>query len=128
MAMQYVRQTLKRILGFSLMVVMVTTIVFSFPTHANALNDAGQVVKERAKRELDSKTSVGTGDEIEGQLKQNAGKVQRQFGDSREGMARQLEGEAQENAAKARRGTQELAEDTQNKATGIVDSIKDFFD
>ena len=120
---------LKRILSLGLVVCAIaTTVLISFPTRAIALNDAGRVVKERAKTELDSKTSTGTGDEIEGKVKKNAGKVQRQFGDSVEGTARQLEGQAQENAAKARRGAEDLAEDAQEKADGIVDSIKDFFD
>jgi uncharacterized protein YjbJ (UPF0337 family) len=129
MSLTNLRQTLKRILSLSLAVIAIaTTVLFSFPTQATALNEAGQVVKERAKRELDSKTSTGTGDQIEGQIKKNAGKVQRQFGDSTEGRARQLEGQAQESAAKARRGAENLAEDAQETAGGIVDSIKDFFD
>jgi uncharacterized protein YjbJ (UPF0337 family) len=92
------------------------------------MNEAGRVVKERAKSELDSKTSTGVGDEIEGKVKKNAGKVQRQFGDSTKGTARQLEGQAQESAGKTRRGAENLAEEAQEKAGGVVDSIKDFFD
>jgi uncharacterized protein YjbJ (UPF0337 family) len=123
------RQTLKRMLSLSLAVCAIaTTLLFSFPSQVMAMNDAGQVVKERAKTELDSKTSTGVGDEIEGKIKKNAGKVQRQFGDSIEGTARQMEGQAQENAAKARRGAENLAEDAQEKADGLVDSIKNFFD
>jgi uncharacterized protein YjbJ (UPF0337 family) len=123
------RQTLKRVLSLSLAVCAIaSSILFSFPTQATAMNDAGRVVKERAKTELDSKTSTGVGDEVEGRIKKNAGKVQRQFGDSTKGTARQMEGQAQENAAKARRGAENLAEDAQEKADGIVDSIKNFFD
>lgn len=124
-----VRQTLKRVLSLSLAVCAIaTTVFFSFPTHATAMNEAGRVVKERAKSELDSKTSTGVGDEIEGKVKKNAGKVQRQFGDSTKGTARQLEGQAQESAGKTRRGAENLAEEAQEKAGGVVDSIKDFFD
>jgi len=102
-------------------------VLFSFPTDAVALNDAGQVVKERAKSELDSKTSAGTGDEIEGKIKKNAGKAQRQFGNSTEGMAQQLEGQAQETVGKTKRQAEDLAEETRDKADSIVDSIRDFF-
>ena len=45
-----------------------------------------------------------------------------------EGTARQVEGQVQESASKARQGAEDLAEDAQEKAGGIVDSIKNFFD
>ena len=124
-----IRQALKRVLSLGLAVCAIATgIWFSFPAQATALNEAGQVVKERAKSELDSKTSAGTGDELEGKVKKNVGKVQRQLGDSVEGTARQVEGQVQESASKARQGAEDLAEDAQEKAGGIVDSIKNFFD
>lgn len=129
MNMTNLQQALKRFLSLSLAVVAIATTIFlSFPAHTAAMNEAGQVVKERAKSELDSKTSAGVGNELEGKVKKNVGKVQRQFGDSTEGMAQQLEGQAQETAGKAQRKAEELAEDAQEKAGGIVESIQDFFD
>ena len=45
-----IRQALKRVLSLGLAVCAIATgIWFSFPAQATALNEAGQVVKERAK-------------------------------------------------------------------------------
>ena len=77
LTLKNLRQTLKRLLSLSLgrLREVATTILFSFPTQATAMNDAGRVVKEQgAKTELDSKTSTGVGDEVEGKIKKNAGK------------------------------------------------------
>jgi uncharacterized protein YjbJ (UPF0337 family) len=123
------RCALKRLISLGLAVCAIaTTILLTFPTQATAMNEAGRVVKERAKSELDSKTSAGTGNELEGKIKKNVGKAQRQLGDSSKGTARQLEGQAQESAGKAQRGAENLAANAQEKAGGFVESIKDFFD
>ena len=130
LTLKNLRQTLKRLLSLSLAVCAIaTTILFSFPTQATAMNDAGRVVKERAKTELDSKTSTGVGDEVEGKIKKNAGKVQRPVWRLYRGapLARWKGRPQEKRCPKARRGAENLAEDAQEKADGIVDAIKDFF-
>lgn len=98
-------------------------LLFSWSDVAQASNEAGAVVKERAEREFDSKAGAGSINQIEGKAQEELGRAQRQFGDETEGTAKQMRGKVQKNMGKA----QSAAEDAAEEADGLVDKVKDFF-
>jgi len=106
-------------------------LLFGFSAPAAALgNEAGDIVQQRAERELDRKAGAGTANQLEGRAQEELGKVQRQVNKTTggtEGLGNQIQGQAQKNIGRTQDAVEDAAESAKDSAGGIVDSVKDFF-
>lgn len=108
-----------------------SSLLFGFSAPAAAVgNKAGDVVQNRAERELDRVAGSGTANQIEGRAKEDLGRVQRQVdkvtGDT-DGLGNQVQGRAQKDIGRAQSAVEDAADAAQDTGEGIVDSVKSFF-
>ncbi|MEM8505599.1 MAG: CsbD family protein [Cyanobacteria bacterium P01_D01_bin.1] len=101
---------------------------------------AADVVNERAAAELDRVAGAGTSDQVGGAVDSTVGKAKRGIGQLKDtvdadsatdklgGAADQLKGEVKRNVGKAKGTVADAADDAEDAAGGVVESIKDFFD
>lgn len=101
---------------------------------------AGEVVNERAAAELDRVAGAGTSDQLEGAVDSTVGSVKRGIGQTKDavdadsaadkfdGAGDQLKGKVKRNVGKAKGAAADAADDVEDAAGGVVESIKDFFD
>lgn len=136
------RQQLKRLAVRAVCLVMVSMAVWSgaWVSGATALGSgsASEVLNSRAAAELDRMSGEGTSDQLKGAVQETAGKVKRGVGEvtgqyegtakQAEGAADQLKGSVKRDVGEAKSGAADLGDDIQDKADGVVESIKDFFD
>ncbi len=121
---------------------MVTVAVFGglVPTaYAVGSQAAADVINERAAAELDRVSGAGTSDQLEGAVDSTVGKAKRSIGraedsvdlnsaaDRLDGATDQLKGKVKSDIGQAKGATADAAEDVEDAAGGVVESIKDFF-
>lgn len=108
-----------------------SSLLFSFSAPATALgNKAGDIVQQRAERELDSKAGAGTANQIEGRAKEDIGRVQNQLEKvtgGNDSLGNQVQGRAQRDIGRTQGAVENAADAAQDSAEGIVDSVKNFF-
>ncbi len=108
-------------------------------------NKAGEIVLDRAARELDRSVGEGTSDFVEGAVEGSVGKVKSGIGEAKsnlddsldgqlsgagdrvEGTADQLEGKAKRNIGRLEGKASDVGDDVEESAEGIIDAVKDFF-
>lgn len=123
---------LQRILCVGLATLVIGSgLLFGFSAPAAALgNKAGDVVQQRAERELDSKAGAGTANQIEGRAKEGIGQVQNQVEKvtgGNDSLGNRAEGRAQRDIGRTQGAVEDAADAAQDSAGGIVDSVKSFF-
>ncbi len=123
---------------------MLATVVF-FGTSVSAASAVGSqaaadVVNERAAAELDRSIGAGTSDQLEGAVDSTVGKVKRGIGEAKDavdadsaadklgGTADQLKGKAKRSVGQAKGAAADAADDAEDTAGGVIESIKEFFD
>jgi uncharacterized protein YjbJ (UPF0337 family) len=93
-------------------------------------NRAGDIVQNRAERELDRMAGAGTANQIEGRAQEDLGRVQRQVDKvtgSDDGLGNRIQGRAQRDIGRTQGAAEAATEAAQDSAEGIVDSVKGFF-
>lgn len=143
------RKAVRRLAVRAFCLAMVTLAVWSGACVPGAMavgsEKAGAVVSERAAAELDRVAGSGTSDFVEGAAQGVAGKAQRdiggvkdQFSDSPSnqvdsatdrlgGAANQVTGKVKRDVGRAKGAAADTADDIEDGAEGVVESIKDFF-
>ncbi len=134
--------TMKRWFVRAVCLAMVTVAVFGSSVstaYAVGSQAAADVVDERAAAELDRMSGAGTSDQLEGAVDSTVGKVKRGVGraedavdldsatDKLDGATDQLKGKLKRDIGQAKGATAEAADDVEDAAGGVVESIKDFF-
>ncbi len=134
--------TLKQWFVRAACLVMVAVAVFgSSASMAYAVGSqaAADVVSERAAAELDRVSGAGTSDQLEGAVDSTVGKVKRNIGkaedsldldsttDKLDGATDRLKGKVKTDIGRAKSATADAADDVEDSAGGVVESIKDFF-
>lgn len=136
------RQRLKRLAVRAVCLMMVSLVVWSGAWVPGAIalgsESASDVLNSRAAAELDRMSGEGTSDRLEGAVQETTGKVKRGVGEvtgqyegtakQAEGAADQLKGSVKRDVGKAKGAAADVGDDIQDKADGVVESIKDFFD
>ena len=100
---------------------------------------AGEIMNERAARELDRVAGEGTSDQLEGAVDGAIGSVKRsvsEVGDldvdqaarKLDGATDELKGKVKRDIGRAKAATSEVGDDIEDASEGIVESIKEFFD
>ncbi|MGB3669216.1 MAG: hypothetical protein WBG63_06945 [Phormidesmis sp.] len=106
---------------------------------------AGDVMLDRAAKELDRTAGAGTSDFVEGAVDGSVGKVKRGFGEAKgqlddslegqlegaanrvEGATDQLKGKAKRDAGRLKGKASDAGDDIEESTESIVDAVKDFF-
>ncbi|MGB3298090.1 MAG: hypothetical protein WBA76_07460 [Phormidesmis sp.] len=144
------RQKLKALAVRSLCLMMVTVAVWggAWVPNATAVGSekAGAIMNERAAAELDRMSGAGTSDQFEGAVQNATGKAKRgaarvtgelddslgdKLGTAKDrmgGAADELKGNVKRDVGRAKGAAADAGDDVEDKATGVVESIKDFFD
>lgn len=111
--------------------VMGSSLLFGFSAPAIALgNKAGDIVQQRAERELDRTAGAGTANQIEGRAKEDMGRVQNQIEKvtgGNDSLGNQIQGRAQRDIGRTQGAVESAADAAQDSAEGIVGSVKNFF-
>lgn len=106
-------------------------LLFGFSAPATALgNKAGDIVQQRAERELDSKAGAGTANQLEGSAQESFGRVQNQVEKvtgGNDSLGNRAEGRVQRDIGRTQGAVEDAADSAQDSAEGIVDSVKSFF-
>lgn len=134
--------TLKQWLFRAACVLMVTVAVFgSSVSQAYAVGSeaAADVVNERAAAELNRVAGAGTANQIEGAVDGAVGTVKRSVGATKDaldidsaankadGATDQLKGKVKRDIGRTQGAAAEAADDVEDTADGVFESIKDFF-
>ncbi len=116
--------------------------------------EAGAVMNERAAAELDRMSGAGTSDQLQGNVEKTVGKAKRGMGrmaddvndvsdrdlgdklgnklnnaaDRLDGSAKELNGKVKRDVGRAKGAAADAGDKANDKAEGVVESIKDFFD
>ncbi len=108
-------------------------------------SEAGEVVLDRAAKELDRSVGAGTSDAIEGAVDSSVGKAKRGIGqvkgelddsldsqlgsaaDRLEGATDQAKGKAKRDVGQLKAKASDAGDDVEDSAESIVDAVKDFF-
>lgn len=107
--------------------------------HAVGSEKAGEIMNERAARELDRVAGEGTSDRLEGAVDGAVGTVKRsasEIGDldvdqaarKLDGAADELKGKVKRDVGRAKAAAADAGEELEDTSEGIVESIKEFFD
>ena len=106
---------------------------------------AGDVMLDRAAKELDRTAGAGTSDFVEGAVDESVGTAKRGFGEAKgqlddslegrlegaasrvEGATDQLKGKAKRDVGQLKGKASDVGDDVEDSAEGIVDAVKDFF-
>ncbi|MEO1295186.1 MAG: hypothetical protein AAFW75_05165 [Cyanobacteria bacterium J06636_16] len=124
---------LKQTLCISVAALMLCSgVVLGWGSSAVAGETAASVVQARAEQELDRLAGSGTANQIEGQVKEGVGKMQRQLDKATgqnqlDSATKQVTGRAQKDFGRTQDAVEDAADAAQDSAEGIVDSVKDFF-
>lgn len=123
---------LQRILCVGLATLVIGSgLLFGFSAPATALgNKAGDIVQQRAERELDSKAGAGTANQIEGRAQEDLGRVQNQVEKvtgGNDSLGNRAEGRVKREIGRTQGAVEDAADSAQDSAEGFVDSVKDFF-
>lgn len=123
---------------------MLMTVLF-FGTSVPAASAVGSqaaadVVNERAAAELDRVAGAGTSDQIEGAVDSTVGKAKRDIGrvenavdadgaaNKFDGATDQVKGKVKRDVGRTKGAAADAADDVEDAAGGVVESIKEFFD
>lgn len=108
-------------------------------------DSAASVINSRAAAELDRVAGSGTSDQLEGTVDGTVGKIKRSIGevkgqlddslggqadsfsDRLEGRADELKGKAKRDIGRVKGAGADLADDADDAANSVVESVKDFF-
>lgn len=123
---------LQRILCVGLATLVIGSgLLFGFSTPASALgNEAGDIVQQRAERELDRKAGSGTANQLEGRAQEGVGQVQRQVNrvtGGTDGIGNEAKGRARQDVGRTQGAVENATDAAQEAGEGIVDSVKGFF-
>lgn len=93
---------------------------------SNPIQDLGQKTKDT----LDQTMGSGTSEQIEGQIEEATGTVQRKAGEitgQAEGAMKQVKGKAKQDLGKVKGTAEEAGSQLQETSEGVVEKVKDFF-
>lgn len=132
MTVNAIAAQLKRIFCVGLATLVIGSgLLFGFSAPASALgNKAGDIVQQRAERELDRKAGSGTANQLEGRAQEGVGQVQRQVNKvtgGTDGIGNQVQGRAQKDLGRTQGAVENAADAAQDTGEGIVESVKGFF-
>ncbi len=149
-AFKRLRQMLRQVAWQAVCLLMVTAIAWSSVGASSAIavssEKAAAVMNDRAAAELDRVSGAGTSDRLEGAVQGTVGKVKRGVADvtagadkslsgrvntatdKLDGAADELQGKLKRDVGRAKGAAADTADDLEDNAGSIVDSIKDFFD
>ncbi|MDB9528660.1 CsbD family protein [Oscillatoria sp. CS-180] len=107
-----------------------TSLILGWSPTAEAMNEAGQIVQNRAEREVDRMAGAGTTEQVKGKVQEGIGSLQRQVGGAEneaEGIAKQVSGKAKQGVGRTQSAAESAADSAKDSAEGLVESVKDFF-
>ncbi len=132
MTVNAIAAQLQRLLCVGLATLVIgSSLIFGFSSPAAALgNEAGDIVQQRAERELDRKAGSGTANQLEGRAQEGVGQVQRQVNKvtgGTDGIGNEAKGRARQDVGRTQGAVENATDAAQEAGEGIVDSVKGFF-
>lgn len=123
----------------TLLVVGTWSSVWVLDAQAVGSEKAGEIMNDRAAREIDRMAGEGTSDRLEGAVDGAVGTLKRAASDvgdldadkaarKLDGATDELKGKVKRDVGRAKAAAADVGEDIEDSSEGIVESIKEFFD